>query len=75
MVAQLFAVRLAGQGVRVYEVRPGLIETAMTQPVRELYEQKIAAGLDADQALGNTRGRRPCGRSDRLRCISFIPPA
>jgi 3-oxoacyl-[acyl-carrier protein] reductase len=45
MVAQLFAVRLAGQGVRVYEVRPGLIETAMTQPVRELYEQKIAAGL------------------------------
>jgi 3-oxoacyl-[acyl-carrier protein] reductase len=45
MVAQLFAVRLAGQGVRVYEVRPGLIETSMTQPVRELYEQKIAAGL------------------------------
>ena len=43
MVAQLFAVRLAGQGVRVYEIRPGLIETAMTQPVRELYDQKIAA--------------------------------
>jgi 3-oxoacyl-[acyl-carrier protein] reductase len=45
MVAQLFAARLAGQGVRVYEVRPGLIATAMTQPVRELYEKKIAAGL------------------------------
>ena len=45
MVAQLFAVRLAGQGIRVYEVRPGLIETAMTQPVRELYDKKIAAGL------------------------------
>ena len=45
MVAQLFAVRLAGHGIRVYEIRPGLIETAMTQPVRETYDQKIAAGI------------------------------
>jgi 3-oxoacyl-[acyl-carrier protein] reductase len=45
MVAQLFAVRLAGQGIRVYEVRPGLIETAMTQPVRDLYDKKIAEGI------------------------------
>ena len=45
MVAQLFAVRLAGQGIRVYEVRPGLIETAMTQPVRDLYDRKIAEGI------------------------------
>ena len=45
MVAQLFAVRLAGQGIHVYEVRPGLIETAMTQPVRDLYDQKIAGGI------------------------------
>ena len=45
MVAQLFAVRLAGQGIRVYEIRPGLIETEMTQPVRDLYEHEIAAGM------------------------------
>jgi len=45
MVAQLFAVRLAGQGIRVYEVRPGLIETAMTQPVHAAYDHRIAAGL------------------------------
>jgi 3-oxoacyl-[acyl-carrier protein] reductase len=44
MVAQLFAVRLADAGIRVYEIRPGLIETAMTQPVRETYDHKIAAG-------------------------------
>ena len=31
MVAQLFAARLAGQGIRVYEVRPGLIDTDMTR--------------------------------------------
>jgi 3-oxoacyl-[acyl-carrier protein] reductase len=45
MVAQLFAARLAGLGIRVYEIRPGLIETAMTQPVHASYDQKIAAGL------------------------------
>jgi 3-oxoacyl-[acyl-carrier protein] reductase len=45
MVAQLFAVRLAGPGIRVYEIRPGLIETEMTRPVHDLYTEKIAAGL------------------------------
>ncbi len=34
MVAQLFAARLAGEGIRVYEVRPGLIDTDMTRAVR-----------------------------------------
>lgn len=45
MVAQLFAVRMAQAGIRVYEIRPGLIETAMTQPVREIYDNKIGAGI------------------------------
>jgi NAD(P)-dependent dehydrogenase (short-subunit alcohol dehydrogenase family) len=45
MAAQLFAVRLAGMGIRVYEIRPGLIETDMTQPVHQTYEEKIAGGL------------------------------
>jgi NAD(P)-dependent dehydrogenase (short-subunit alcohol dehydrogenase family) len=45
MVVQLFAVRLAQAGIRVYEIRPGLIETAMTEPVRETYDHKIEAGI------------------------------
>jgi NAD(P)-dependent dehydrogenase (short-subunit alcohol dehydrogenase family) len=45
MVAQLFAVRLAGLGIRVYEIRPGLIATEMTQPVHQAYEDRIAGGL------------------------------
>jgi 3-oxoacyl-[acyl-carrier protein] reductase len=45
MVAQLFAVRLAEPGIRVYEIRPGLIETEMTRPVHDVYTEKIAAGL------------------------------
>lgn len=45
MVAQLFAVRLAEQGILVYEVRPGLIATEMTAAVREAYDRRIAEGL------------------------------
>ena len=45
MAAQVFAARLAGEGVAVHEVRPGLIETDMTRPVKEAYDARIAAGL------------------------------
>ena len=45
MVVQLFAARLAAAGIRVYEVRPGLIDTDMTRPVRAAYDDRIAAGL------------------------------
>lgn len=42
---QLFALRLAEHGIRVFEVRPGVIDTDMTAPVRERYTQLIAEGL------------------------------
>lgn len=45
MVARLFAARLAGHGIRVFEVRPGIIATEMTGSVRALYDRKIADGL------------------------------
>ena len=45
MVAQLFAVRLAAHGIRVYEIRPGLIDTEMTRPVHDSYTERIAGGL------------------------------
>ena len=44
MAAQLFAVRLAGEGVRVFEIRPGIIATDMTAPVRDRYDRRIAEG-------------------------------
>lgn len=45
MVAQLFASRLADEGIRVNEVRPGIIATDMTGAVRDVYDRRIAAGL------------------------------
>jgi 3-oxoacyl-[acyl-carrier protein] reductase len=45
MVAQLFAARLAASGIGVYEIRPGLIDTDMTRPVRARYDERIAGGL------------------------------
>jgi NAD(P)-dependent dehydrogenase (short-subunit alcohol dehydrogenase family) len=45
MMTRLFADRLAEYGIAVYEVRPGIIETDMTRPVREKYDRLIAAGL------------------------------
>ena len=52
MAAQLFAVRLAGEGIPVYEVRPGVIATDMTAGVRELYDRRIADGLIPDARWG-----------------------
>ena len=45
MLTRLFALRLAAHGIGVYEVRPGVIRTAMTAPVAPAYERRIAAGL------------------------------
>jgi NAD(P)-dependent dehydrogenase (short-subunit alcohol dehydrogenase family) len=45
MVTQLFALRLAEHGIRVYEVRPGVIDTDMAAAAKEVYTQKIAEGL------------------------------
>jgi NAD(P)-dependent dehydrogenase (short-subunit alcohol dehydrogenase family) len=43
MTTRLFAVRLAGAGIGVYEIRPGLIETEMTRPVKAMYDELVAS--------------------------------
>lgn len=45
MATQLFAARLAPEGIPVYEVRPGVIATDMTAGVKEKYDQQFADGL------------------------------
>ncbi len=45
MATQLWAARLAPEGVLVYEVRPGVIATDMTAGVQEKYDGLFAGGL------------------------------
>jgi NAD(P)-dependent dehydrogenase (short-subunit alcohol dehydrogenase family) len=45
MVAQIFADRLADDGINIYEVRPRIIATDLTGPVGEVDDRRIAEGL------------------------------
>jgi NAD(P)-dependent dehydrogenase (short-subunit alcohol dehydrogenase family) len=45
MMTKLFALRLAPLGIGVFEVRPGVIRTPMTEGVAGAYEQRIKDGL------------------------------
>lgn len=45
MLTKLYADRLAGEGIRVYEVRPGVIQTDMTAAVQDKYDQLIRQGM------------------------------
>jgi NAD(P)-dependent dehydrogenase (short-subunit alcohol dehydrogenase family) len=44
-MTQLYAARLADEGIGVFEICPGVIESDMTAPVREKYDRLIAEGL------------------------------
>jgi 3-oxoacyl-[acyl-carrier protein] reductase len=44
MMTRLFAARLAEHGINVYEIRPGVIETDMTGPVKAKYDELIFNG-------------------------------
>lgn len=45
MVTKLFAVRLAAEGIHVYEVRPGVIRTDMTAVARDRYDRLMEQGF------------------------------
>jgi NAD(P)-dependent dehydrogenase (short-subunit alcohol dehydrogenase family) len=52
MATKLWAVRLAEYGIRVYEIRPGVIATDMTAGVKEKYDRMIAEGLTLQPRWG-----------------------
>lgn len=51
--AQIYADRLAEYAINVYEIRPGLIHTEMTAPVKEKYDKLIAEGLVPQKRWGS----------------------
>jgi 3-oxoacyl-[acyl-carrier protein] reductase len=52
MMTALYAARLAEYGINVYEIRPGVMATDMTRPVKDKYDELIAAGLTPIQRWG-----------------------
>jgi 3-oxoacyl-[acyl-carrier protein] reductase len=52
MSAALFALRLAADNVKVFEIRPGIIRTDMIAAVEKSYEDKIASGLLPQRRMG-----------------------
>lgn len=52
MATKLFAVRLADEGIPVYEIRPGVIKSDMTGAVSAKYDRMIADGLTLQRRWG-----------------------
>jgi len=52
MAARLFALRLAAEGIPVFEVRPGIVATDMTAGVRDVYDRRIGDGLVPENRWG-----------------------
>jgi NAD(P)-dependent dehydrogenase (short-subunit alcohol dehydrogenase family) len=52
MMSKVFAIRLSEEGIPVYEIRPGVIETDMTEKVKEVYKERIDAGLTLEPRMG-----------------------
>ena len=54
MMTQLYAIRLADEGINVYEIRPGVIATDMTAKVKDKYDKLIEDGLTPIRRWGTT---------------------
>ena len=52
MMTKLYALRLADAGIGVFEVRPGIIRTAMTAVAAPRYDRLIADGLSPMRRWG-----------------------
>ena len=52
MATRLWAVRLAEFGIPVYEIRPGIIASDMTAPVKAKYDKLIGEGLTLEPRWG-----------------------
>lgn len=53
MITKLFAVRLAPANIRVFEIRPGIIDTDMISPVKEKYHALAQSGGIPSGRIGN----------------------
>jgi 3-oxoacyl-[acyl-carrier protein] reductase len=52
MASSVFADRLSREGILVYEIRPGIIETDMTAKIKDKYDRLILEGLVPQKRWG-----------------------
>jgi 3-oxoacyl-[acyl-carrier protein] reductase len=52
MATKLYALRLAGAGIGVHEVRPGIVRTDMTSISASVFDEKIANGISPIRRWG-----------------------
>jgi 3-oxoacyl-[acyl-carrier protein] reductase len=52
MSVALYAQRLAGSGIQVFEIRPGVIRTDMIAKAEKTYQERIAGGLLPQRRMG-----------------------
>jgi NAD(P)-dependent dehydrogenase (short-subunit alcohol dehydrogenase family) len=52
MMSRLYAARLSNDGIGVYEIQPGFIETEMTAPAKARYDGLIAGGMTTIRRWG-----------------------
>src|SRR5690606_30582858 len=55
MASQLWAVRLAAEGIQVLELRPGIMATDMTAGVKEKYDRLLAEGIVPQMRWGEPK--------------------
>lgn len=70
MASQLWALRLAGEGIQVLELRPGIMATDMTAGVKEKYDALIADGLVPQRRWGTAED---VGRAVRAVLAGHFP--
>jgi NAD(P)-dependent dehydrogenase (short-subunit alcohol dehydrogenase family) len=72
MATKLWAVRLAEFGIDVYELRPGIILTEMTTPVKAKYDEMIGGDLLLEKRWGTPED---VGRAARMLARGDLPYA
>jgi NAD(P)-dependent dehydrogenase (short-subunit alcohol dehydrogenase family) len=70
MMTKLYAARLAEHGVNVFEIRPGVIATDMTGPVKAKYDTLIAGGLTPIKRWGQPED---IGRAVAAIALDLLP--
>ncbi len=55
MSRMVYAQRLAGRNIQVFEIQPGVIRTDMIAKVEKIYEERIAGGLLPQGRMGEAR--------------------